>query len=125
MASCRNEKAMVQVMVTIKTFLNECSEKAKRKPQIWIGFTILFAVILLLRLLLWFPHWQVSQFGINNATENATLENQYRATIAQILGGIAIGFSLYYTWQRNNIAQDGQITDRFTKGSLRNNLSNT
>jgi hypothetical protein len=102
---------MVQVMVTIKTFLNECSEKAKQYPHIWIGLVILFAAISLI----WLPYWRVSQFGINNATENATLENQYRATIAQILGGIAIGFSLYYTWQRNNIAQDGQITDRFTK----------
>jgi len=106
---------MVGVLAELKYFLNQYYEKAKQKPQIWISFGILFAVILLLRLLLWFPHWQVSQFGINNATENATLENQYRATLAQMLGGVAIGISLYYTWQRNNIAQDGQITDRFTK----------
>jgi len=102
---------MVQVMITIKTFLNECSEKAKKYPYILIGLVILLAAISLI----WLPYWRVSQFGINNATENATLENQYRATIAQILGGIAIGISLYYTWQKNNIAQDGQITDRFTK----------
>jgi len=106
---------VVGVLEKLKSYFNQYYEKAKQKPQIWISFAILFTVILLLRLLLWFPHWQVSQFGINNATENATLENQYRATIAQILGGIAIGISLYYTWQRNNIAQDDQITDRFTK----------
>ena len=88
---------MVQVLVKVQTFLNECSEKTKRKPQIWISFAILFAVILLLRLLLCFPHWQVSQFGIINATENATLENQYRATIAQILGDVAIGIGIYCT----------------------------
>src|SRR5450759_3442685 len=131
---------MVQVLVKVQTFLNECSEKAKRKPQIWISFAILFAVILLLRLLLWFPHWQVSQFGIINATENATLENQYRATIAQILGGVAIGIGIYYTWRKViiaenslkhaqetlvanqkiaqdnlKVAQEGQITERFTR----------
>jgi hypothetical protein len=91
--STRSKEAMVQVLVKVQTFLNECSEKAKQKPQIWIGFGLLLAVILLI----WLPYWRVSQFGINNATENATLENQYRATIAQILGGIAIGIGLYYT----------------------------
>ncbi len=116
---------MVQVMVTIKTFLNECSEKAKKYPHIWIGLVILLAAISLI----WLPYWRVSQFGINNATENATLENQYRATIAQILGGVAIGISLYYAWRRIaiaeedlkatqenlKVAQEGQITERFTR----------
>ena len=32
-----------------------------------------------------------------------------------MLGGVAIGISLYYTWQKNNIAQEGQITERFTR----------
>src|SRR5664279_3334450 len=119
---------MVAVLVNTK-YLRDLYFKIKRYLQplkkhrllFLIGFAILLAIISLL----WLPIWRVSQFGINNATENATLENQYRVTIAQILGGIAIGLGLYYTWQRNNIAQDGQITDRFTKGSLRNNLSNT
>jgi len=102
---------MVQVLVKVKTFLNQYYKKAIKYPHIWIGFVILFAVISLI----WLPYWRVSQFGINNATENATLENQYRATFAQILGGVAIGISLYYAWQRNNIAQEGQITDRFTR----------
>jgi hypothetical protein len=71
-------------------------------------------------LLIVIPHWRVS--GINNATENATLENQYRATLAQILGGVAIGIGLYYTWRRVTIAErelkatnEGQITERFTR----------
>ena len=102
---------MVQVLVKVKTFLNQYYKKAIKYPHIWIGFVILFAVISLI----WLPYWRVSQFGINNATENATLENQYRATLAQILGGVAIGISLYYAWQRNNIAQEGQITERFTR----------
>ena len=80
-----------------------------------IGLLIGFVFLLSAILLIWIPYWRVSQFGINNATENATLENQYRATFAQILGGVAIGISLYYTWQKNNIAQEGQITERFTR----------
>ena len=50
------------------------------------------------------------------------MENSYRATLAQILGGIAIGIGLYYTWRRISIAEDGlkvtqegQITERFTR----------
>ena len=59
---------MVGVLEKLKSYFNQYYEKAKQKQQIWISFAILFAVILLLRLLLWFPHWQVSQFGIINAT---------------------------------------------------------
>jgi len=93
---------MVSLLVTINTFLYECFEKAKKYPYIWICFVILLAAISLI----WLPHWRVSYFGINNATENATLENQYRATIAQILGGGAIGIGIYYTWRRVTIAEN-------------------
>jgi len=62
---------MVSLLVTINTFLYECFEKAKKYPYIWICFVILLAAISLI----WLPHWRVSYFGINNATENATLEN--------------------------------------------------
>ena len=59
------------------------------------------------------PNWRVSQYEINNATTNAKLENQYRTTLAQILGNVVIDLGLYYTWQRNNIAQEAQITELF------------
>jgi len=93
-------------------------ENAKQHPTSWILFGILLAGILLILL----PPLQVSHFEINNATVEATLENQYRATLAQILGGVAIGISLYYTHKRVSateksiiIAQEGQITERFTR----------
>ncbi len=93
-------------------------EKVKRHPKIWIVFGVLLAVILLI----WFPPWRLSHFEINNATIEADLENQYRATLAQILGGVAIGITLYYTWRRITIAEEelnnskeGQITERFTR----------
>jgi len=102
---------MVSLLVTINTFLYECFEKAKKYPYIWICFVILLAAISLI----WLPHWRVSYFGINNATENATLENQYRATIAQILGGIAILIGIYFAWGNLTTAREGQITERFTR----------
>jgi len=66
--------------------------------------TILIAVLLLLLIVI--PYLQVDYHGINNATQEATLENQYRATFAQILGGVAIGIGLYYTWRRITIAEN-------------------
>jgi len=94
--------------------LKQLYEKVKQYPLI----SLLFIIALLLLIAL--PHWQVS--GINNATEKVTQENQYRATFAQILGGVAIGIGLYYTWRRVTIAendlkvsQEGQITERFTR----------
>ena len=102
---------MVSLLVTINTFLYECFEKAKKYPYIWICFVILLAAISLI----WLPHWRVSYFGINNATENATLENQYRATIAQILGGGAVAIGIYFAWGNLTTAREGQITERFTR----------
>jgi uncharacterized protein YjbI with pentapeptide repeats len=94
--------------------LNLLYEKIKLYPLISLLFII--AVFLLIAI----PHWQVS--GINNATEKVTQENQSRATLAQVLGGVAIGIGLYYTWRRITIAEEdlkatkeGQITERFTR----------
>jgi len=102
---------------------------SKYKLQIWIGLAILFTAISLI----WLPYWRVSQFEINKATENATLENQYRATLAQIFGGVAVAIGIYSAWKNIKIAQDtlefnqknaednlkvyqeGQITERFTR----------
>lgn len=89
-------------------------EKAKQhsKTCLLIIIILFFVFIYLIQQI---PHWQVAQFGITNPKDLADAENSYRATLAQILGGIAVGIGIYYTWQRNNIAQEGQITERFTR----------
>jgi len=120
---------MVQVMVTIKTFLNECSEKAKQHQKIllWITFAVVVALILIalfrvFDFVMTYPELQVSQYGINNVTEEAVLVNQYRttliqllATFAQILGGGAVAIGIYFAWGNLTTARDGQITERFTR----------
>ncbi len=72
---------------------------------------------------------QVSQLDISNATEKFDKINQTRTTlipfisiIAQILGGIAILFGVYFAWNNFKIAQEnlrnsqeGQITERYTR----------
>jgi hypothetical protein len=41
------------------------------------------------------PYFQVAHFGIANPKDLADAENSYRATLAQILGGVAIGIGIY------------------------------
>lgn len=89
----------VQLGDNTKTDMEQLFEKIKQYPLISLFFVT--AVLLLVLI----PHWQVSLSGITNVTEKATQENQDRATLAQILGGIAIGISLYYTWRRIGIAE--------------------
>jgi hypothetical protein len=110
-----------QLGVNTKKDAKQLYEKVKQYPLISLFF------ILGVGLLIAIPHWQVS--GINNSTVQATQENQDRTTLAQILGGAAIGIGLYYTWRRIGIAeedlkatkknlevaQEGQITERFTR----------
>lgn len=94
--------------------MSDIREKASQHSKTSLVIIILLVVFLLLALQ-YIPHLQVAQFNITNQKDLADAENSYRATLAQIFGGIAIGISLYYTWQRNNIAQEGQITERFTR----------
>jgi len=120
---------MVEVMVKVKTFLNDCSEKVKQHQKIllWITFAVVIALILIALSLIFdfvmtYPEQQVSQYGINNVTEKVDLVNQYRttliqllATFAQILGGGAVAIGIYFAWGNLTTARDGQITERFTR----------
>ena len=81
--------------------LKQLQVKIKQNPL--TSATILIAILLLLLIVV--PIADISLRGINNATVEATLENQSRATLAQILGGVAIGIGLYYTWRRIGIAE--------------------
>ncbi len=91
--------------------------------------TCLSVIVILFLIFIYFiqqvPHWQVSQFNITNPTEVAKLENSYRATLAQILGGFAIGFGLYYTWRRITIAEKELKVTQRTLGVAQKNLKAT
>jgi len=47
----------------------------------------------------------VAHFGISNPKGLADTENSYRATLAQIFGGVAIAVGIYYTWRRISYAE--------------------
>ena len=102
---------------SLSVIREKASQHSKASLFIVIGFVVFLALALQ-----YIPHLQVAHFGITNPKDLADAENSYRATLAQILGGAAIGIGLYYTWRRINIAedslkvsQDGQITERFTR----------
>ena len=81
------------------------------------------AVIALLALSLWkVPEWQINRLKNVDPVEIPKLQNEYRKTFAQIIGGLGLLFGLFLTWRRIRtlernveIAQDGQITERFTR----------
>lgn len=88
--------------MSLEEKLKHLQEKIKQNPLT----TVTILIIVLLLLLIVVPYWDVNHRGINNATQEVTLENQSRATLAQILGGVAIGIGLYYTWRRITIAEE-------------------
>jgi Uncharacterized low-complexity proteins len=106
-----------------KTQFNSLSTYLKKGIRYIICiFTVIIFLLTISYALQQIPHWQVSHFGITNPKDLAEIENSYRITLIQSLGGIAIGMGLYYTWRRVIIAenelkvsQQSQITERFTR----------
>jgi Pentapeptide repeats (9 copies) len=85
-------------------------------------------VLLLLFLLVWkVPKWQVAH--ITDEKDRLATESGFRQTLVQLVGGVALLGSLYFTAQTLRTSQDtlrvnqktlettqqGQITERFTK----------
>ena len=99
----------------------------ERKPLSW--GKIVIAVGLALAFLFYLPKWQVKQAKVDQGSlllddeyQLAKLEDEYRRTLAQILGGLGLLYGLYLAQRRIGVAEDnvrvaeeGHITDRFTK----------
>lgn len=85
--------------------------KSIQHPRILIALGFIGITIILL----WFPQLQVSKFGITTPKDLAEAENSYRATLAQIFGGFALLFGLYFTWGNLVTVKQGQITESFTR----------
>jgi hypothetical protein len=79
-------------------------------------FAALLALALLLLIVIWKgPQWQVSPVKGLNRKERFDRVNEARKTLATILGGIVLLAGGYFTWQNLKVAQEGQITDRYSK----------
>lgn len=102
----------------------------RRVVSIRIPLGVVALVGSLIALIYWGPEWHVERLGISRGSENfAELANKYRATYAQIIGGVLFLSGLYFAWKRLEVAresqdidrqnqliiQEGQITERFTR----------
>ena len=84
----------------------------------WRGMCLL--AVLVLAVLICVPPWQVERVRGRleqpvDAVRLASLEDEYRRTLAQILAGGGLLVGLYLGWRRVRAAEEGQITERFTK----------
>jgi hypothetical protein len=71
------------------------------------------------------PEWQVKRANVRSAVINpeaktmpgdvANLQNEMRKTFLQVAGGAFALLALYLTFRRVKVAEQGHITDRYTK----------
>jgi hypothetical protein len=89
----------------------------------WLTVGVIVLVALLVVILWKVPQLQVEKY-VNvaksdgktmDAKDRFNIENDARKTLATILGAIVILGGAYFTWRNIRVAQEGQITDRFTK----------
>lgn len=81
----------------------------KKSLLIWVPLIIIAILIL------WFiPELECHGLG-KTPEEHFKLVNESRKTIAQILGGAFLLFGLFLTYRKIEIAQEVQITERFTR----------
>ena len=93
----------------------------------WRVYLLAVLVGTVVMAILWcVPPWLVEQVmaGLDkpDAYRIANLEDAYRRTLAQILGGLVLLYGLYLTQRRIvateenvRVAQEGQVTERFTR----------
>jgi uncharacterized protein YjbI with pentapeptide repeats len=122
------KKRTSPIKENIENFLENFYYKANQYKRILT--LIVFAVVALFflkyvydfcyGLVFFYPIDKVS--NINNITEKAIIENQYRATsiqlvttIGQIFGSFALLIGLIFAWGNLTTAREGQITERFTR----------
>ena len=78
--------------------------------------------LVLLFVLIYVPRWQTRRLAASAPNERFDRENEARKTIAQVIGGLAVLTTLYFTsetlslsQQQLRVASEGQVTDRFTR----------
>ena len=98
--------------------------KSVRETRVlWLTAGFIVLAVLLVVILWKVPQLQVEKY-VNaakgdgktmEAKDRFNIENEARKTLATILGAIVVLGGAYFTWRNIKVAQEGQITDRFTK----------
>jgi hypothetical protein len=98
--------AVEDVKAVATVFAMEAESVLGRRTARVLGVLALFAVlvVVLLALLDWYI-----------APSSAEQKQAFVVTLAQILGGAALLFGLYFTWRTLQVDREGQITERFTR----------
>jgi uncharacterized protein YjbI with pentapeptide repeats len=78
------------------------------------SLSLVFVAIGIL-LLWWIPIRQARELGDDARLKQFDAENEARRTLAQVLGGLLVLVSLYFTAKALAVSQEGQLTDRFVK----------
>lgn len=87
------------------------------------GWELAFLTAVGIGAMLWFlPEFWADRSGVVDPQDRADLENSFRSTLAQIVGGFVLLVALYSTLRRVRaaertveITEQGQITERFTR----------
>jgi uncharacterized protein YjbI with pentapeptide repeats len=100
----------------------------ERKPLLRAMATVLSLALILAALLAavqLVPEWQVRHASVQPTRQNppkevtpadvAALQNEMRKTFIQVVGGAFAILALYFTYRRVRVAEQGHITDRYTK----------
>ena len=85
-----------------------------------VGLGVGLAGLGVVALILWLPSWQAEHVRgrLDQPADEyrlATLADEHRRTLDQILGGFGLFVGLYLGWRRVRAAEEGQITEQFTR----------
>ena len=81
----------------------------KRLLAITVIAVILFAV------LLWLPEWMSNQYQFDHVKDWAAQVTANRAMLVNLMGGLAVAVTIYFTYRNFKVAEDKSITDVFSK----------
>jgi pentapeptide repeat protein len=106
----------------ISLFAKEIFIKRVLRLDSLANFFVGIGIIWFLTLFLWkVPGHMVGSFDLKdkdrfeNKVKIIELEDNARRTLAQIVGGVLAFAAIYIAWRRVEVANETQITDRFTK----------
>jgi hypothetical protein len=92
-----------------------------------LGIALLVAVVAgLVVAVQLIPEWQVRRADVRPTAQDtqgkpttraevASLQNEMRKTLIQVVGGAFAIIALYFTYRRVRVAEEGHVTDRYTK----------